>query len=154
MKVNIGLSDNQRQAIAEGLSKLLADSYTLYLKTQNFHWNVTGLQFKSLHLLFEEQYTDLASAVDTLAERIRALGIFTPASYAQFTILTKIKEETAVPSSDKMVMQLVEGNEIAVRTARELIPTVQEAGDEVTLNLLAERMDVHEKNAWMLRSSL
>ncbi len=154
MKIDIGLSDTQRNQIAEGLSKLLADSYTLYLKTQNFHWNVTGPHFKSLHLMFEEQYTDLAAAVDVIAERIRALGIFTPASYVQFSQLTKIKESLETPSWDKMIAQLIEGHETVVRTARALVPVVEAAKDEVTLNLLAERMDVHEKNAWMLRSSV
>jgi starvation-inducible DNA-binding protein len=154
MKIDIGLSDTEREQIAKGLSKLLADSYTLYLKTQNFHWNVTGPHFKSLHLTFEEQYVDLASAVDLIAERIRALGVPTPASYAQFSKLTSIKEETKVPSWENMIKQLVEGNEIVVRTARDLFSVVEKAEDEVTLNMLAERMEIHEKNAWMLRSSL
>lgn len=154
MKIDIGLSETERKDICAGLSKLLADTYTLYLKTQNFHWNVTGPHFKSLHLMFEEQYVDLAAAVDLLAERIRALGLPTPASYSQFAKLTKIKEETDVPAWDKMVVQLVEGHETAVRTAREMLPVVEKAGDEVTLNILAERMEIHEKNAWMLRSSI
>ena len=152
MKIDIGLSDEQREHIARGLGKLLADSYTLYLKTHNFHWNVTGPHFKSLHVLFEEQYLELAIAVDTLAERIRAVGFPAPGSYAEFAKLTSIQESTQVPGWENMVAQLVEGHEIVIRTARELVPMVEQAGDEVSLNILAERMEVHEKAAWMLRS--
>ena len=152
MKIDIGLSDQERKNIADGLAKLLADSYTLYLKTHNFHWNVTGPHFKSLHVLFEEQYLELALAVDTLAERIRALGCPAPASYAQFSKLTSIKESVTVPTWEVMVAELVTGHETVVRTARELIPVVDGAQDEVTLSLLSDRMDVHEKAAWMLRS--
>lgn len=154
MKINIGLADAERAQIAEGLSRLLADTYTLYLKTQNFHWNVTGPNFKSLHVMFDEQYQELAAAVDILAERIRALGVFTPASFTQFAKLTKVQESNDVPSWDKMLAQLVEGHETVIHTARDLVALVQKVGDEVTLNLLAERMDAHEKAAWMLRSSL
>jgi starvation-inducible DNA-binding protein len=151
-EINIGLSNTQRESLAQGLAKLLADSYTLYLKTHYFHWNVTGPHFKSLHELFELQYTELALAVDTIAERIRALGHIAPGSYAEFSKLTSIKEETTVPAWNKMVELLVEGHEAVIRTARALLPVVNEADDEVTLGLLAARMDVHEKTAWMLRS--
>lgn len=154
MEVNIGLNDQQRQQIAEGLSKLLADTYTLYLKTHGFHWNVTGPHFASLHKLFEGQYMELFEAVDVLAERIRALGVFALGSYAQIAKLTSIKEEISIISWEKMVEQLVHGHEAAIATALELVEVVQDAGDEVTLNLLAERMDAHGKTAWMLRSLL
>jgi starvation-inducible DNA-binding protein len=151
-EINIGLSSAQREALAKGLAVLLADSYTLYLKTHFFHWNVTGPHFKSLHELFELQYTELALAVDTIAERIRALGHTAPGSYAAFSKLTSIKEETQVPAASKMVELLVDGHETVIRTARDLLAVVNAAEDEVTLGLLAARMDVHEKTAWMLRS--
>lgn len=150
--IDIGLTEKARSTIVDGLNALLADTYTLYLKTHYFHWNVTGPQFSSLHLLFETQYTELWTAVDVLAERIRALGFFAPGTYSQFAKLTSIKEETSVPHADKMVAQLVEGHETVIRTARKLVPFVQEVSDEVTLGLLANRMDIHEKTAWMLRS--
>ncbi len=150
--MDIGLTDKERATIVDGLSALLADTYSLYLKTHYFHWNVTGPHFNSLHLLFETQYTELWTAVDLLAERIRALGFFAPGTYTQFAKLTSIKEETLIPSADKMVAQLVEGHEIVIRTARKLVPFVQEVSDEVSLGLLAARMDIHEKTAWMLRS--
>jgi len=154
MKIHTGLSEQHRKQIAEGLSKLLADSYTLYIKTHNFHWNVTGSQFQMLHDLFEKQYLDLAEAVDEIAERIRALGHFAPGSYSQFSQLTSIKEETEHPDSTDMIKQLIEGQEIIVKTAREMFPIVEEAGDEATADLLTQRMQLHEKNAWMLRSLL
>ncbi len=150
--MDIGLTDKERATIVDGLSALLADTYSLYLKTHYFHWNVTGPHFNSLHLLFETQYTELWTAVDLLAERIRALGFFAPGTYTQFAKLTSIKEETLITSADKMVAQLVEGHEIVIRTARKLVPFVQEVSDEVSLGLLAARMDIHEKTAWMLRS--
>lgn len=149
---HIGLSQNQRRAIADGLGRLLADEYTLYLKTQNFHWNVEGPQFKALHDLFEEQYTDLAAAVDDIAERIRALGFYAPGSYKQFAELASIREETGNPSAEEMLAQLVADQEAVVHTAREILPLVEEVRDEPTLDLLTQRMRVHEKNAWMLRS--
>ena len=151
-EIDIGLSTSQREGLAKGLSHLLADSYTLYLKTHYFHWNVTGPHFKSLHELFELQYMELALAVDTIAERIRALGHTAPGSYAEFSKLTLIKEETAVPAWSKMVELLVDGHETVIRTARAMLALVNETNDEVTLGLLAARMDVHEKTAWMLRS--
>ncbi len=153
-KVDIGIPDKERQAIAEGLSRLLADSYTLYLKTHNFHWNVTGPQFNTLHLMFEAQYTELALAVDLIAERIRALDHPAPGSYAQYSKLSSIKEETGVPKAKDMIKQLVAGQEAVVRTARGIFPTVEKSNDEPTADLLTQRMQVHEKNAWMLRSLL
>ena len=154
MQINNGISEKNGEVIVKGLSKILADSYTLYLKTHNFHWNVTGSMFQTLHLLFEKQYTELALAVDQIAERIRALGYFAPASYAQFSQLTSIKEETTHIDASAMIRQLIEGQEVVVRAARELFPVVDEAGDEATMDLLTQRMDIHEKNAWMLRSLL
>jgi starvation-inducible DNA-binding protein len=152
--INIGISADERHAIAAGLSRVLADSYTLYLKTHNFHWNVTGPMFNTLHIMFEQQYTELAVAVDEIAERIRALGVPAPGSYTQFASLTSLKDETEVPTAMAMVKQLVEDNETVVRTAREVFPTVDEANDEPTADLLTQRMQVHEKTAWMLRSLL
>lgn len=154
MKIDIGMSDEQREKTAAGLSRLLADSYTLYLKTHNFHWNVTGPTFSALHLLFEEEYTELANAVDEIAERIRALGFPAPGSYKQFLGLTKIVEETGTPSADAMIRQLIEGQETVVQTAREVLPVAEEADDQPTLDILTRRMKAHEKNAWMLRSLL
>jgi starvation-inducible DNA-binding protein len=153
-KVDIGIPDKERRAIAEGLSRLLADSYTLYLKTHNFHWNVTGPQFNTLHLMFEAQYTELALAVDLIAERIRALDHPAPGSYAQYSKLSSIKEETGVPKAKEMIKQLVAGQEAVVRTARGIFPTVEKSNDEPTADFLTQRMQVHEKNAWMLRSLL
>lgn len=154
MTINIGISEQHRKQIAEGLSHLLADSYTLYLKTHNFHWNVIGPMFQTLHLLFETQYTELALAVDEVAERIRALGFPAPGSYQQFSQLTVIKEETTVPDARTMIKQLVEGQEAVTRTARGIFKVVDEAHDQPTADLLTRRMEVHEKNAWMLRSLL
>ena len=154
MKIAIGLTDKQRESIAEGVSRLLADTYVLYLKTQNFHWNVTGPNFKSLHVMFDEQYNELAAAVDVLAERIRALGVAAPASFSKFTKLSKIKEENKVPKWQDMVAQLLEGHETAIQTTLDMMDVVKKADDEVTLNLLAERMDAHGKTAWMLRSTI
>ena len=154
MNVNIGISEEKRSAISDGLSRLLADSYTLYLKTHNYHWNVTGPQFNTLHTMFEGQYTELAQAVDEIAERIRALGFPAPGSYKAFSELSSIEEETGTPSAEDMVRELVTGQETVVRTAREIFPTVDLANDEPTADLLTQRMQVHEKNAWMLRSML
>ena len=152
--VNIGISENDRKEIAEGLSRLLADSYTLYLKTHNFHWNVTGPMFQTLHLMFEQQYNDLALAVDEIAERIRALGYYAPGTYADFAKLSSIKENTGVPGAIDMIKHLVDGQEAVVRTARSLIPAVERAADESTMDLITQRMQYHEKTAWMLRSLL
>ncbi|MEJ2346305.1 MAG: DNA starvation/stationary phase protection protein [Gammaproteobacteria bacterium] len=154
MSINIGINDEDRRAIAEGLSHLLADTYTLYLKTHNFHWNVTGPMFNTLHLMFEQQYNELALAVDAIAERIRALGVAAPGSYAQFARLTSIGEETGTPDATGMLRQLVADQETVVRTAREVFPRVDEANDEPSADLLTQRMQVHEKTAWMLRSML
>ncbi len=154
MEINIGLSADQRREIAGGLARLLADSYTLYLKTHNFHWNVTGPMFQTLHTLFETQYTELATAVDEIAERIRALGETAPGSYQQFAALSSISEETGVPAAEDMIRQLVEGQEAVARTARSIFPAADAAGDEPTADLLTQRMQIHEKNAWMLRSLL
>ncbi|MES1944610.1 DNA-binding ferritin-like protein [Salinisphaera sp. PC39] len=152
--VDIGIPEDTRREIAGGLSRLLADEYTLYLKTHNFHWNVKGPQFKALHDLFETQYRDLATAVDDIAERIRALGFYAPGSYRQFADLTSIEEETGHPEADDMIRQLVTGQETVVRTAREVLGPASDAADEPTVDLLTERMRTHEKNAWMLRSML
>jgi starvation-inducible DNA-binding protein len=152
--INIGINDDDRKAIANGLAKLLADTYTLYLKTHNFHWNVTGTMFNTLHLMFEQQYTELALAVDAIAERIRALGFPAPGSYKQFAELTRIREETTTPEATDMVRQLVADQETVVRTAREIFPVVDQANDEPTADLLTQRMQIHEKTAWMLRSLL
>ncbi|MDO9488674.1 MAG: Dps family protein [Sphingomonadaceae bacterium] len=152
--IDIGIPDDQRKAIADGLSRLLADTYTLYLKTHNFHWNVTGPQFNSLHLMFEGQYTELALAVDVIAERIRALGEPAPGSYAAFARLSSIKESEDVPSADEMLRQLVADQEAVVRTARKVLPVADAVNDEPTAGLLSDRMQVHEKTAWMLRAVL
>lgn len=154
MDINIGIPTDQRQAIADGLSRLLADTYTLYLKTHNYHWNVTGPMFNTLHLMFETQYNELALAVDLVAERIRALGYPAPGTYAAYSKLSSIKEEEGVPKAQDMIRKLVEGQEAVVRTARSIFPLVDEAGDEPTADLLTQRMQIHEKNAWMLRSML
>ncbi len=154
MQIDIGIAEANRKEIAEGLGRLLADSYTLYLKTHNFHWNVTGPMFNTLHAMFEEQYTELATAVDEIAERIRALGEPAPGSYAAFGKLTSIEEAEGVPNAEEMIRQLVTGQETVVRTARDIFPLVDEVNDEPTADLLTQRMSVHEKNAWMLRSML
>ena len=154
MDINIGLSEQQRAEIAEHLSRLLADTYTLYLKTHNYHWNVTGMQFNTLHTMFEQQYTELQQAVDEIAERIRALGIPAPGSYAAFSELTSVSEAAGGEDAEEMLRQLVIGQETVVRTARNGFPSADEANDEPTADLLTQRMQIHEKNAWMLRSML
>ena len=154
MAIEIGIKPQDRKAIAQGLSRLLADTYTLYLKTHNFHWNVKGPMFQTLHLMFETQYTELAAAVDLIAERIRALGHPAPGSYAEFSRLSSIKEAKGTPSATKMIAELVAGQEAVARTAREIFPTVEKASDEPTADLLTQRMQIHEKTAWMLRSLL
>jgi starvation-inducible DNA-binding protein len=152
--IDLGISDKQRKAIAAGLSRLLADTYTLYLKTHNFHWNVTGPQFNSLHLMFEGQYTELALAVDLIAERIRALGEPAPGSYSAFASLSSIKEAEGNPPAEEMVKILAADQLAVVRTARAVFPLADEAHDEPTADLLTQRMQVHEKTAWMLRANL
>jgi len=154
MELDIGIDTEHREAIAGGLGRLLADSYSLYLKTHNYHWNVTGPMFNTLHLMFEAQYTELATAVDDVAERIRTLGVKAPASYSAFAGLTKIAEGSGEENAEEMIRQLVIGQEAVVRTAREVFPLAEEANDEPTADLLTQRMQVHEKTAWMLRSML
>ncbi len=152
--MDIGISKKDRGKIAGGLSRLLADTYTLYLKTHNFHWNVTGPMFNTLHLMFMAQYTELWNALDIIAERIRALDFPAPGTYREFAKLTSIKESEGVPNAEEMIRQLVEGQEIVARTARGLFPIVDKANDEPSADLLTQRMQIHEKNAWMLRSLL
>lgn len=154
MKIDIGISEASRKEISDGISRLLADSYILYVKTHNFHWNVTGPMFNTLHQMFEEQYTELAQAVDEIAERIRALGFPAPGSYKQFAELSSIEEEEGVPEAEDMIRQLVQGQEAVARTARQVLPVAAEVSDEPTVDLLTQRMQIHEKNAWMLRSML
>jgi starvation-inducible DNA-binding protein len=152
--INIGISEQDRKKIAAGLSKLLADSYTLYLMTHNFHWNVTGPMFNTLHLMFMGQYTEQWNALDLIAERIRALGFPAPGTYKEFIKLASIKEEEGVPKAMDMVRRLVAAQEATARTARSLFPVVEKANDQPTMDLLTQRLDVHEKTAWMLRSLL
>jgi starvation-inducible DNA-binding protein len=152
--IDIGIDANMRKAIVEKLGRILADSYTLYLKTHNFHWNVTGPMFRDLHLLFEEQYTELASAVDEIAERIRTLGAPSPGTYREFQRLTQIKEPEGVPPAVEMIAELTADHETVSRAIREALPVVQEADDDSTDSLLADRLAVHEKTAWMLRTLL
>lgn len=154
-QINIGIKEGDRAAIAAGLSKLLADTYTLYLTTHNFHWNVTGPMFNTLHQMFMTQYTELWNAVDPVAERIRSLGHKAPGSYAQFSALASVPDAPAEPPKAlEMVRILVTGHEAVARTARSLFPTVEKAGDEPTADLLTQRLTVHEQTAWMLRSLL
>ncbi len=154
MTLDIGIDEADRLAIADGLSRLLADTYTLYLKTHNYHWNVTGPMFQTLHLMFETQYNELALAVDSIAERIRSLGAPAPGSYRQFTALSTIDEDEDVPDAEEMIRRLVAGQEAVARTARSVFPVVEQAHDEATADLLTQRLQVHEKTAWMLRSLL
>ena len=154
MKINIGIEEKERIEIAKGLSRLLADTYTLYLKTHNFHWNVTGPMFSTLHLMFETQYNELALAVDLIAERIRALGVAAPGTYGEFIKLSSIKETDGVPNAQQMIKLLLEGHEAVVRTARSVFPIVDEVHDEPSADLLTQRMQIHEKTGWMLRSML
>jgi starvation-inducible DNA-binding protein len=154
MNIDIGISQANREEIAQGLSRLLADTYTLYLKTHNFHWNVTGPMFQTLHLMFETQYTELALAVDVIAERIRSLGSPAPGTYKQYAALSSIKEEEGIPVATDMIRLLVEGQESVVRTARSLYAAAEAADDEATADLLTQRIQLHEKTAWMLRSLL
>ncbi len=154
MTIEVGIPEAQRVEIAEGLSRLLADSYLLYVKTHNYHWNVTGPMFQALHTLFEVEYTELAVALDEIAERIRALGVRAPGSFAEFTELASIEENAEPIAAEAMIRDLVRGQETVVRTARAVLPLAGEADDEPTVDLLTQRMQVHEKNAWMLRSML
>ncbi|MCK6454322.1 MAG: DNA starvation/stationary phase protection protein [Alphaproteobacteria bacterium] len=154
MKIDIGISDKDRKAIAQGLARVLADTYTLYLKTHNFHWNVTGPQFNTLHAMFMDQYTELWGAVDLIAERIRALGHPAPGSYRDFSRLSSIAEAAGVPAAGDMLKQLVAGHEAVAKTARKVFPLAEKADDQPTADLLTQRLQVHEKTAWMLRSML
>jgi starvation-inducible DNA-binding protein len=154
MPIDIGIDEKARGEIAEGLSRLLADTYSLYLKTHNFHWNVTGPMFQTLHTMFEGQYTELSTAVDLIAERIRALGFPAPATYSDFARLSSIEETPGVPKAEEMIRLLVQGQEAVVRTARSIFPVIEQVNDEPTADLLTQRMQVHEKTAWMLRSLL
>ena len=154
MAVNTGISAKDRATIAHGLSKLLADTYVLYLKTHNSHWNVEGPMFQTLHQMFMVQYTETWNAIDLVAERIRSLGHYAPGTYREYLGLARIKETPGVPKAEQMVKLLIEGQEAVVRTARELLPLAERAGDQPTLDLLTQRMQIHEKNAWMLRSLL
>ncbi|MDX1914262.1 MAG: Dps family protein [Methylophilus sp.] len=152
--MDIGIKAEDRKNIAHGLSRLLADTYTLYLKTHYFHWNVTGPMFNTLHLMFETQYTELALAVDAVAERIRALDVYAPGTYSQFAKLSSIPESKDVPNAKQMIKELVEGHEAVCRTARSVFPATDKADDEATADLLTQRLQLHEKTAWMLRSML
>ena len=152
--IEIGIKEADRKVIASGLSKFLADTYTLYLKTHNFHWNVTGPMFQTLHLMFEIHYNELWTATDLIAERIRALGVFAPATYAEFSVLSSIKEQKGSVKAEQMIRSLVSGHEAVIRTARSIFPLAEKAQDQVTLDLLTQRMQIHEKTAWMLRSLL
>jgi starvation-inducible DNA-binding protein len=153
-RIDIGIDDAQREQIAQGLSRLLADSFRLYLKTHNYHWNVTGPMFQTLHVMFMEQYTEEWNALDLIAERIRALGVIAPGTSARFAELSSIPDDDGVPSAQEMIRNLVEGQQTVARTAREAFVAAEAANDQPTCDLLTQRMDVHEKNAWMLRSLL
>lgn len=154
MSINIGIAQEGRKETAKRLSHLLADTYTLYLKTHNYHWNVTGPMFQTLHTMFETQYTELALAVDLIAERIRALGEKAPGSYSDFSRLSAVEEETGTPGAREMIQNLVTAQETVIRTARKCFPTAEAAGDQATEDLLTQRIQLHEKTAWMLRSLL
>lgn len=154
LAIDIGISDKNRAAVVAELSKTLADSYTLYMMTHNFHWNVTGPMFSTLHQLFMSQYTEAWQALDAIAERIRALGHYAPGTYAEYARLSSIAEPTSVPSAEDMIRMLVVGNEAVAKTARLAFRCADEANDQPTADLLTQRLDIHEKNAWMLRSLL
>lgn len=153
MQVDTGIDPEAREKVADGLSRLLADTYTLYLKTQGYHWNVEGPMFRSLHLMFEEEYMDLRDAADEIAERIRALGHPSPGSYAEFSKLSSVSDEEGTPEAMEMVRRLVTGHEAVIRTARGLVETAEGAGDFATADLATGRIEVHEKTAWMLRAT-
>ena len=152
--MDTGISAKDRAAIAQGLSRLLADTYVLYLKTHSFHWNVEGPMFQTLHLMFMGQYTEAWNAIDPIAERIRSLGHYAPGSYKQYVKLASVKETEGVPKAEKMIAELIAGQEAVARTARSVLPLADAANDQPTLDLLTQRLDIHEKNAWMLRSLL
>ena len=154
MEIDIGIADDDRKNIADGLSRLLADTFTLYLKTHNYHWNVTGPMFNTLHLMFMEQYTEMWGAVDAIAERVRALGYPAPGSYSAFARLSSIADESELPNALAMVANLVKGHEAVVRTARRVFEIADKAGDQPTADVATQRLQIHEKTAWMLRSLL
>jgi len=154
LTIDIGIDEADREQITEGLSRLLADSYTLYLKTHNYHWNVTGPMFQTLHLMFETQYNELALAVDSIAERMRSLGVPAPATFREFAALSSVTEDDDRPDATEMIRRLVKDQETVARTARSVFPAVEKAHDEPTADLLTQRLQVHEKTAWMLRSLL
>lgn len=154
MKIDIGISEKHRKQVVQGLSSLLADTYTLYLKTHSFHWNVEGPMFQTLHVMFMGQYTEMWNALDIIAERIRSLGHYAPGTYAEFSKLSSIKESKAVPKAEQMIKELIEGHESVIRTIREMFPTAEQAKDQTTMDVLTQRLDIHEKTAWMLRSLL
>lgn len=153
-KMDIGISEINRKEVAGGLSKLLADTYTLYLKTHNFHWNVEGPMFQTLHIMFMGQYTEMWNALDLIAERIRALGHYAPGSYSEFIKLSSIKESKAVPKAAKMIEELIQGHEAVIKTTRSIFNSAEKAKDQTTMDVLTQRLDIHEKTAWMLRSLL
>ena len=152
--IHIGIGADKRKKVADGLSVLLAESYVLYLKTQGYHWNVTGPFFSSFHMLFEQQYTELAAAIDEIAERIRAIGHFAPASFSEFADLSGIKEDTSVPKAIDMIAVLAKDNEHIIETCRKLMPISEEADDEASSDIITQRLHIHSKTAWMLRSHL
>ncbi|HMV45028.1 MAG TPA: Dps family protein [Leptospiraceae bacterium] len=154
MKIDIGISDAHRKNIAEGLKSLLSDTYMLYLKTHGYHWNVTGPMFDSLHKMFMDQYTELWNAIDPIAERIRSLGFYAPGTYAEMSKLTSVKEDTKVPKAQDMIKNTIIGHETVIRTAREIFDVAEKGKDQATMDLLTQRLDIHEKTAWMLRSLL
>ena len=153
-KMDIGISELDRKEVAHGLSRLLADTYTLYLKTHNFHWNVEGPMFQTLHVMFMGQYTEMWNALDLIAERIRALGQYAPGSYSEFIKLSSIKESKAVPKANKMIEEALQGHEAVIKTARSIFAAAEKAKDQTTMDVLTQRLDIHEKTAWMLRSLL
>lgn len=154
MKIDIGISDKDRKEVAAGLSKLLADTYTLYLKTHSFHWNVEGPMFQTLHVMFMGQYTEMWNALDVIAERIRSLGTYAPGTYAELAQLTSIKESKGVPKANKMIEEALLGHEQVIKTIRSIFDSAEKAKDQTTMDVLTQRLDIHEKTAWMLRSLL
>jgi starvation-inducible DNA-binding protein len=154
MKIDIGISDKDRKEVAGGLSKLLADTYTLYLKTHSFHWNVEGPMFQTLHLMFMGQYTEMWNALDVIAERIRSLGTYAPGTYSEIAKLSSVKESKTVPKATKMIEEAVQGHEQVIKTIRNIFESAEKAKDQTTMDVLTQRLDIHEKTAWMLRSLL
>lgn len=154
MSSNIEMTDEAKKVCVDALSKILADTYVLYLKTHNYHWNVEGPKFRSLHEMFEEQYRDLWDSIDDIAERIRALGHYAPGTYAKFQALSTVKDNEDIPVADNMLKELIADNETVTRTIRSALPTVQEAGDEASAGLLTDRLTTHEKQLWMMKSML